>query len=451
MAKKPREPQKVNTKKFVARKQQEEKQVKTAIIVASVILAMVLVLVAYVLIDRYIIKPNVTVASVGDTNIKAGEFEVSAKYTRLNMLNQATQYINFFGEQGKEYALPLLLQLQDPDIVGESVLNQLIDEVIIREEAEKRGITVSDAELEQELRDQFRFYPEGTLTPTITSTPVYTPTWSATQFALINPTDTPEPSPTPTETPEGWLPTATDLPEGVTPEPTATAEPTIDPNATATPVPTDLPTATPYTERLYNKDVREYLDSLNPYGISKSDVERIIYMGLLRDKLMQDVTKDLKPEEEQVWVRHILVEDEETALDVIKRIEDGEEWQLLAAEYSTDESNKDNGGDLGWIGLGDSYDQTFLEVSFALGEDGEVSKPINTQFGWHIIQLVTKATNPINSSKFSLVKQTFFTDWLAETRLSREDIVIEPVWTEFAPSTPAVPQDLYNYVITQGG
>lgn len=449
MATKPQTPHKV-TKKHLARKQQEEKQVKAAVTATIVILAVVAVLLGYVLVDRYIITPNVTVARVGKTEIKAGEFRSSTTYSRMNMLNQATQYVNFFGETGKQYALSLLLQMKDPNIVGENVLNQLIDEVLIREEAAKRNIVVSDGDLERELREQFRFYPEGTYTPTITTTPVYTPTWSADQFALINPTVTPEPSATPTETPEGWIPTATELPEGFPTEvpATATVEPTVGPEPTATAVPTDPPTPTPFTERLFNNEVNDYLDSLSIYGITKSDIEEILYNGLLRDKLIEDVTKDLKPVEEQVWVRHILVDSEEVANEVKAKLDADGDWLALAIEYSTDESNKNNGGDLGWIGPDDSYDPDFLAGAFALNEDGQISDPVQSQFGWHLIQLVTKATNPVTSDKFAQIKQNYFANWLEQIRTSRTDIVIEDVWTEFAPETPAVPDDLYNYVIS---
>lgn len=449
MATKPQTPHKV-TKKHLARKQQEEKQVKTAVTVTIVILAVVVILLGYVLVDRFIVKPNITVARVGETEIKAGEFKNSTTYSRMNMLNQATQYVNFFGETGKQYALSLLLQIKDPTVVGENVLNQLVDEVLIREEAAKRNITVSDEDLEREMREQFRFYPEGTYTPTITSTSVYTPTWSAAQFALINPTDTPEPSATPTETPEGWVPTATELPEGFPTEvpATATVEPTEGPEPTATAVPTDPPTPTPFTERLYKKEVKDYIDSLSIYGITKNDIERILYNGLLRDKLMADVTKDLQPVEEQVWVRHILVDSEEVAKEVKAKLDAGGDWLALAIEYSTDESNKNNGGDLGWIGPDDSYDADFLAGAFAMNDDGQISDPVKSQFGWHLIQLVTKATNPVSSSKFAQMKQNFFSDWLEEIRTSRDDIVIEENWAEFAPETPAVPDELYNYVIS---
>ena len=170
MAKNPSTPR-IVSKKHLARKQEEERQVKAAVTATIVILAIVAVILGYVLVDRFIIQPNTVVARVGETEIKAGEFRNNTKYARLNMLNQINQYLQF-GDMGKQYALPIALQMRDPKIVGENVLNQLVDEVIISEEAAKRNITVSDEEVNKLLREQFNYFPDGTYTPTITSTKV---------------------------------------------------------------------------------------------------------------------------------------------------------------------------------------------------------------------------------------------------------------------------------------
>jgi len=85
----------------------------------------------------------------------------------------------------------------------------------------------------------------------------------------------------------------------------------------------------------------------------------------------------------QVQARHILVEDQELAQDLIDRIEDGESFEELAMEYSTDGSAA-NGGNLGYFGRGEMVGP-FDEAAFSQ-EVGEVSKaPIETQFGYHII------------------------------------------------------------------
>ena len=448
MARNPSNPR-IVSKKHVARKQQEERQIKTAVTVTVVVLAVVVVLLGYVLVDRFIIKPNTVVARVGETELKAAEFVSNTKYSRLNMLNQINQFLQF-GDMGKQYALPVALQLRDPEIVGENVLNQMIDEVIIAEKAAELGITVSDEEVEALMREQFNFFPDGTLTPTITSTLVNTPTWSAAQFELINPTATFTPSPEPTATPDGWEPTPADLPEGETPvvEETENDETEPEEEPTPTSIPTNTPTPTPYTSQLYKKDVKNYLDYLGTYEISRADIERVLKNGLLRDKLIAELTKDLPPTEEQVWVRHILVDGIDQAEEVIAKLKAGESWADLAAEYSTDLANKDNGGDLGWIGRIDSYDPPFLEAAFALNEDGEISEPVQGANGWHVIQLVTKAVNNVNSYKFDRIKQEYFNDWLTEQREARDDIKIEDIWKEFAPSVPPLPDEIYEYLIT---
>ena len=448
MASNPSNPR-IVSKKHVARKQQEERQIKTAVTVTVVILAIVVVMLAYVLIDRYIIRPNTVVARVGDTELKVGEFEANTKYSRINMLNQVNNYLQW-GDMGKQYALPIALQLRNPEIVGENVLNQMVDEVIIAEKAAELGISVSDEEVEALMREQFNFFPNGTLTPTITSTIVNTPTWSSAQIELINPTATSTPSPEPTATPDGWEPTPTDLPEGETPvaEATEGSETETVEEPTQTPVPSNTPTPTPYTTQLYRKDVNNYLDYLKTYGLTRADIERVLKNGLLRDKVLAVITKDVEPTEEQVWVRHILVDSEDIAKEVISKLDAGESWADLAAEYSTDDANKDNGGDLGWIGRIDSYDPAFLDAAFALNEDGEISEPVQSSFGWHVIQLVTKAVNNVNAYKFEQLKQEFFTNWLTEQRENRDDIKIDDIWKNYVPSTPPVPEELFEYLTT---
>lgn len=82
---------------------------------------------------------------------------------------------------------------------------------------------------------------------------------------------------------------------------------------------------------------------------------------------------------------HILVPSEEEAMELVVALDEGADFAELAREKSTGPSGP-NGGDLGWFGLGMMV-APFEEAVVAL-EDGEVSRPVQTQFGWHVIKLM---------------------------------------------------------------
>lgn len=87
---------------------------------------------------------------------------------------------------------------------------------------------------------------------------------------------------------------------------------------------------------------------------------------------------------DQVDASHILVEDEEKAKEIYDKIQDGSDFAELAQEFSTCPS-KENGGELGAFGKGQMVPE-FEEAAFAM-EVGEISKPVKTDFGYHIIKL----------------------------------------------------------------
>jgi peptidyl-prolyl cis-trans isomerase C len=88
--------------------------------------------------------------------------------------------------------------------------------------------------------------------------------------------------------------------------------------------------------------------------------------------------------EEEVRARHILVETEDEALKVIGRLDAGEDFAALAKEISTGPTGA-NGGDLGFF-VADRMVPEFSDAAFAL-QPGEVSKPVKSDFGWHVIKV----------------------------------------------------------------
>jgi peptidyl-prolyl cis-trans isomerase C len=99
----------------------------------------------------------------------------------------------------------------------------------------------------------------------------------------------------------------------------------------------------------------------------------------------------LQPEEE-AHARHILVATEDEAKAVIVELDGGKDFAEVAKEKSTD-SNKDDGGDLGWFGKGRMVPE-FETAAFALEKGAYTKTPVKSQFGFHVIKLEDKRTAP---------------------------------------------------------
>lgn len=96
-------------------------------------------------------------------------------------------------------------------------------------------------------------------------------------------------------------------------------------------------------------------------------------------------------------VRQILVADEATAALVKQKIDAGEDFETLLKEYNTDPGMQDEANAAGYlVGTGASYVESFLNAALALTKDGDVSAPVQSDYGWHIIKRVsTEASHEI--------------------------------------------------------
>jgi peptidyl-prolyl cis-trans isomerase SurA len=134
---------------------------------------------------------------------------------------------------------------------------------------------------------------------------------------------------------------------------------------------------------------------------------------------------------DQTHVRHILVKTSEVVsevdakhrLDTIKeRLDNGKDFAEMARQYSEDASSA-NGGDLGWVNPGDTVPQ-FEKAMNAL-KPGEISEPVQSPFGWHIIQVLERRKQDMSKEAARLkARQEIrarkadeaYQDWLRELR-----------------------------------
>jgi parvulin-like peptidyl-prolyl isomerase len=367
-------------KKHLAHLQVVRRQDRIIRISAITIIVLVISIVGYGILSGTVLLPYRSVATVNGENITAREFQQQVKLERIQTINTYMQYMQYAQMMGVQDPLndtnfgPIMKQystlLTSTDAMGQKVVDLLIDDMLVRQEAKKRGITVSKEEVDKALQNGFYYFPNGTPTPTLTPTEPVVPTLNPTQLAIV--TITPTASVTPTATPD------------------TNATPTAQ--ATAAPTATAEPTATPVTEQGYKALLKtRIVDMTKNTGMDETAYRRLIESNLLREKLLEDVTKDIKPFQEQVWARHILVKTIEEAVAVQARLRNGEDFAKVAAEVSTDPGSKDKGGDYGWFGKG-AMVAPFEQAAFTQ-PIGVIGDPVQTDYGFHIIQVLGMRKN----------------------------------------------------------
>lgn len=156
-------------------------------------------------------------------------------------------------------------------------------------------------------------------------------------------------------------------------------------------------------DKVYGSE-EDLAERMNLLDIDDTALEKMVRAGLQNEILFEHVTdgiteqdlRDYAAENPEILVRpayidasHILVETEGEAEEVIERLRAGDDFAELAGQVSIDE-NAEHGGVLGRIFEGDpTFDSQFIDAAFAL-EEGEISDPVETAYGYHIIKVTGK-------------------------------------------------------------
>ena len=401
------------TKKQAHRRRRDEEANRRVMLALAAVGGLLLLIILAGVIQELVIKPNQPVATVDGQRISLQDYQKQVKFAYFQSLQQGQP-------------------ISDPQQTGLTVLDQMVDLDLLREQAKQRGITVTDQEVTDRVEQVFGFYRQT-------------------------------PTPFPTSTPD------------------LTASPTPSPTGTIPPTETPAPTPTPVTEQAYKDELKRYMDTLKSNtGLTEADWRNLIEADLLQQKLVDDVTKDVPTKAEQVKLRHILIavrtpqptpaptqtpgpdatatptvapgstatptptatpaprtdaEALQIATEVKKKLDAGGDWKALAQEYSDDTGSKAVGGELGWYAKGEGLVKEFEDAAFALAV-GAISDPVKTQFGYHIIQVEEKDPNrELNAYTVQQNKSQAYQTWLTDVRNAAK---IDRNWTlDKLPPTPS--------------
>lgn len=176
------------------------------------------------------------------------------------------------------------------------------------------------------------------------------------------------------------------------------------------------------------------------------------------DQIAQHYEQNKAQYEGQIRASHILVcanineitrvcnaapEDEQQAKDIAQRARAGEDFASLASQFSKDSVTASSGGDLGWFGRS-RFVVEFEERAFAM-QPGEISDPVRSQVGWHVINLtgkgrpLTEARGEIEEQLTGARRQTMFQDFLRDSlQRAAPRIRINPKFGRFDRTTLTV-------------
>ena len=193
--------------------------------------------------------------------------------------------------------------------------------------------------------------------------------------------------------------------------------------------------------------------ALGSHDVTRDDLlelgRRILTLRAVRTAVAEDRvgTAELRAQYEQralelttVEANHILVETEAEAESIYRRVRNATAAQFvaLARRVSTEPGAAESGGELGSAPAA-QYAPEFANAAVAL-QPGEISRPVRTQFGWHVIYLVDKEVTPFAEAKERLIEPLAdreFQAWLTD-RAEELGVEVNPRYGRFAPDSFSV-------------
>ncbi|NOX62853.1 MAG: hypothetical protein GXP42_13045 [Chloroflexi bacterium] len=387
-------------------RQEEARKQRFVLIGVGLAVGLVIVILLAGAVNEFVLKPRRPIASINGETISTAAFQRRLRFEQNALAENIRSYIQFSQQLGGDpnnnpflsFIQQMVGDLSQPDRFSLTVLNTMTEEVLVRQLAQEYGVEVSEEEVQLEIERQLGY--------------------------------------------------DRDAPPPPTPEPSATVTDT-------------LPAPTPMTAEAFLDQYNEIISGLKERdSLTESEYRQLYRDRLLREKLKEVAPLEYETTEEQVRARHILVrippesedmtaeEAEAEALAKIEearaRIEGGEPFEDVAKEMSDDPGSAEQGGDLGWFGRGRMVAE-FEDVAFSL-EPGQLSEPVKTPFGYHIIEVLEKdPAREVDEAEKERRRDQAFQEWL---NAQKEAADIQTFWS--IDIVPPLPDDIVEFLRTLG-
>ncbi|MBV9598495.1 MAG: peptidylprolyl isomerase [Chloroflexi bacterium] len=359
-----------------SRWQREQQQLKLLYVaVGALVLVVAAIFAAGILYDN-LVQANQVVAQVGPDSITASQL--------LDEVRPQARAIDAQASQLGDPSTTADYVAQQKRTLPNSVLQDLVDTHIIAQEAARRGISVSPAEVDDKERQTVASFN-----------------------ASVNAT----PTPVPTAAADTTV-TTDAAAAGSTPDQSATSV------ATATPSAATTPTAVPTLEdSAYGPALQQLLDQNH---LTEAELRTVLERGLLQDKVSAAIGEEQVPAvQPQVHARQIQVATSDQANDLLTQLQNGADFATLAQQNSTDTATRSNGGDMGWFGKG-VQTSAIEDAVFAL-QPGQLSQVVTDTAGYHILQVLeTDPNRAVPPAQLTTARQKAFSDWLSAQRSGQD-------------------------------
>jgi parvulin-like peptidyl-prolyl isomerase len=348
------------SRRQIRRWKRERRAHQTIVGVAIGVVVLVLAILGFGYLRENVLRASDTAASVNGQTITLAQLVDRVKPRAAALDAQAA----FYQTQGLAQAATQI-NLQRSGL-PDSVLDSMVEEKLVAAELSRRGIDVSDADVDDRIHKEI-----------------------SEQDALS------QPSPTPTVAPE--------VAAGASPAPTATS----------TPGPAPTPTAVPTLAG--DAFQTAYQTFLTRAGLTDAAYRELVRADVARDKLRESLASDLPTTAEMVHARHILVDNQDSLQQAQQQLASGVPFDEVAKALSTDTGTRDKGGDLGWFPRG-QMNAPFEEAAFSQ-PISEIGQPVTSPNGMHIIQVLERdAAHPLTKEQIDQKAAKAYQDWYTAAR-----------------------------------